>query len=92
MDLQELLKDVKDAVVVEEFEDDDEGDDVEIDLQNALLLLRDAADLLGTLSHKNVKKWPDVINVYVGKQISKLGSELESFLSDYDMDDTPKKA
>ena len=96
MDLSELK--VKDAelaypeVEAEEDEEETEEDDTEVDLQNALLLLRDAGDLLGTLASKTRRTWPDVINVYVGNQIEKLGCEITAFINDFDLDDPPGNA
>ena len=87
MNLQDLKLETKYAELnYHEFEEDDTYDP-EDDIQNALILLRDAGTLLGVLAHKNAKKWPDIINQYVGKQIIKLGQEIEAFLADYDLDD-----
>ena len=88
MNLSELeLVPPKEVVNVQTDEEEDYGDDPEVDLQNALLLLRDAGELLGVIGRKEKIKWPNIINLYVGRQIMKLGQEIEAFLNDFDMTD-----
>ena len=71
----------------EEVEEEDDEDSTEVDLQNALLLLRDAGELFGILASKGRKQWPNIINQYVGRQIAKMGQEIEAYLSDFEMGD-----
>ena len=90
--LNELRKAIVEGEIVNEEEETEfEEADTEIDLQNALLLLQDVASLLGAISSKGIKSWNRSLTNHMGRQIVKMGQEIENFLSDFDMgsDDDP---
>ena len=91
--LNELRNQIVEGEIVDEEFDEAEAEDsdTETDLSNALFLLQDAASLLGAISSKGIKSWNRSLTNHVGRQIVKMGQEIENFLSDFDMgsDDDP---
>ena len=85
MNLSELRNIKEGEIIEDDNEEEYEESDIEADFSNSLALLQDAAELFAVLSSKGVKGWPKTLNQYMGKQIVKVGQEIESFLSDYDM-------
>jgi hypothetical protein len=68
----------------EEVELDDIEDPKEDDFDDALDLLREARELLGQLAEPEMK----YLSHYMHKEIERVATELDEFMSDYEVDDT----